>query len=174
MMAARVRRCYDRAMRLSDVRAARPEDLRTVLTLLRELAEYEKLTHEVVFDDDEFGRHMFGERPMVDVLLADCGGESVGFALFYHDFSTFMGKPGVYLEDIFVRPAHRGHGHGKALISAVAAVAVERGCARMKWSVLDWNQPAIDFYRSLGAEPMDEWTVWRISGESLTRLARRD
>ena len=153
------------------IRPARPADLHTVLTLLRELAEYEKLTHEVVFDDEEFGRYMFGERPMVDVLLAECEGGAVGFALFYYDFSTFMGKPGIYLEDIFVRPEHRGHGHGKALIAGVAAAAIERGCARMKWSVLDWNAPAIDFYRSLGAEPMDEWTVWRISGDSLEALA---
>ena len=153
------------------IRPARPDDLRTVLGLLRELAEYEKLTHEVVFDDEEFGRYMFGERPMVDVLLAECDGAAVGFALFYYDFSTFMGKPGIYLEDIFVRPEHRGHGHGKALIAGVAATAVERGCARMKWSVLDWNAPAIDFYRSLGAEPMDEWTVWRIAGDALESLA---
>jgi GNAT superfamily N-acetyltransferase len=155
------------------VRKARPDDLGTVLGLLRELADYEKLTHEVTFDDEEFGRYMFGERPMVDVLLAECAGESVGFALFYYDFSTFMGKPGIYLEDIFVRPEHRGHGHGKALVAGVAAEAIERGCARMKWSVLDWNEPAINFYRALGAEPMDEWTVWRISGEALEELASR-
>src|SRR5262245_64507600 len=108
------------------IRAARPGDLKTVLGLLRELAEYEKLTHEVVFDDEEFGRYMFGERPMVDVLLAECEGAAVGFALFYYDFSTFMGKPGIYLEDIFVRPEHRGHGHGKALIAGVAREAMER------------------------------------------------
>ena len=157
------------------IRPAKPEDLTTVLALLRELADYEKLTHEVVFDDAEFGRYMFGERPMVDVLLADCDAlgarDAVGFALFYHDFSTFMGKPGVYLEDIFVRPEHRGHGHGKALIAGVAATALERGCVRMKWSVLDWNASAIDFYRSLGAEPMDEWTVWRLWGEAFETLA---
>ena len=155
------------------IRPARPDDLATVLALLRELADYEKLSHEVVFDDDEFGRYMFGERPMVDVLLAECDGTAVGFALFYHDFSTFMGKPGVYLEDIFVRPEHRGHGHGKALIAGVAATALERGCARMKWSVLDWNEPAIDFYRGLGAEPMPDWTTWRLSGEALDQLAAR-
>jgi GNAT superfamily N-acetyltransferase len=153
------------------IRPARPDDLGTVLSLLRELAEYEKLTHEVVFDDGEFGRYLFGERPMVDVLLAECDGRAVGFALFYFDFSTFMGKPGLYLEDIFVRQEHRGHGHGKALISAVAATAVERGCVRMKWSVLDWNEPSIKFYRSLGAEPMDEWTVWRLWGDALAGLA---
>jgi GNAT superfamily N-acetyltransferase len=155
------------------IRPARPADLATVLALLRELAAYEKLTHEVVFDDEEFGRYMFGERPMVDVLLSECAGESVGFALFYHDFSTFMGKPGVYLEDIFVRPEHRGHGHGKALIAAVAATALERGCVRMKWSVLDWNEPSIQFYRSLGAEPMEDWTVWRLWGGALDALAQR-
>ena len=153
------------------IRAAQPDDLSTVLSLLRDLAEYEKLTHEVVFDEEEFGRYLFGERPMVDVLLAECEGDAVGFALFYYDFSTFMGKPGLYLEDIFVQQEHRGHGHGKALIAAVAATAVERGCARMKWSVLDWNEPSIKFYRSLGAEPMEEWTVWRLWGEALERLA---
>jgi GNAT superfamily N-acetyltransferase len=108
---------------------------------------------------------------MVDVLLAECGGEAVGFALFYYDFSTFMGKPGMYLEDIFVRPEHRGHGHGKELIAGVAATALERGCARMKWAVLDWNKPAIEFYRAVGAEPMEDWTVWRLWDDALATLA---
>lgn len=154
------------------LRPATPHDIGTIAALIRELAEYENLSHEVVFREDELRAHLFGERPYAEVLLAEDDGEPVGFALFFHNFSTFLGKPGIYLEDIYVRPERRGNGHGKALLAEVARIAVERGCGRVEWSVLDWNEPSIAFYRSLGAVAMDEWTVHRLTGDALSRLAR--
>ncbi len=153
------------------LRAATSDDIGTIAALIRELAAYERLSHEVVFREDELRAHLFGARPYAEVILAEDGGEAVGFALFFHNFSTFLGKPGIYLEDIYVRPEHRGNGHGKALLAEVARIAVERGCGRVEWSVLDWNEPSLAFYRSLGAVAMDEWTVHRLTGDALRALA---
>jgi GNAT superfamily N-acetyltransferase len=138
--------------------------------MIRELAEYEHLTHEVVFDEQKLREHLFGNRPYAQVLIALEKSEIAGFALFFHNYSTFLGRPGIYLEDLFVRPAFRKQGHGKALLKAVAKLALERGCGRLEWSVLDWNTPSIDFYRSLGAKAMDEWTIYRVTGEALNKL----
>jgi GNAT superfamily N-acetyltransferase len=153
------------------IRPATPADLDLIMSFIRALADYEKLAHEARADREELGRHLFGERPMAEVLIAEAEGAPLGFALFFHNFSTFEGKPGIYLEDLFVSPQARGLGAGKALLARLAQIAVERGCARLEWSVLDWNQPAIDFYRSLGARPMDEWTVNRVDGAALLALA---
>jgi len=151
------------------IRAATPADMPVIAKLIRDLAEYERLAHAVDFDEDELREHLFGPRPYAEVLLAEDGGSVVGFALFFHDYSTFRGKPGIFLEDLFVEPAHRGKGHGKALLAAIAKLAVERGCARVEWYVLNWNAPSIDFYKSLGAVPMEEWTVYRLTGEALAK-----
>jgi GNAT superfamily N-acetyltransferase len=155
------------------LRPATPADLDTIIELVRGLAEYERDPDAVTLDRDEFAAHLFGPHPYAEVILAESGaGESAGFALFFHNFSTWTGKPGIYLEDLFVRPALRGQGHGKALLVELARLAVERGCGRLEWSVLDWNEPSIGFYRALGAVPMDEWTVFRVTGEALTQLAQ--
>lgn len=154
------------------IRAATPADVPAIAQLIRELAEYERLTHTVVLTEADLQQHLFGERPYAEVLLAEEAGMIVGFALFFHNYSTFRGKPGIYLEDLFVIPSARGQGHGKALLRAIAQLAVERGCARVEWSVLNWNTPAIAFYQSLGARPLDEWTVYRLTGDALERLAR--
>lgn len=153
------------------IRDATPNDVHTIAELIRALAEYERLAHEVVLDEAELRAHLFGERRYAEVVLAEEAGEVVGFALFFHNYSTFLGKPGIYLEDLFVRPEHRGGGHGKALLAHLARLAVERGCGRLEWSVLDWNEPSIAFYESLGAVAMDEWTVHRLSGDVLRALA---
>jgi GNAT superfamily N-acetyltransferase len=138
-----------------------------IAALIRFLAEYERLSDRVVFDEALLREHLFGPRPYAEVLLAEEAGEVVGFALFFPTFSTFLGQPGLWLEDLFVRPEHRGRGHGKALLSAVAGRAVERGCGRLEWSVLHWNEPAHGFYRALGAVHMDDWMLYRLSGPSL-------
>ena len=160
-------------MSTTAIRPAAPTDLPLICALIRELAEYEHLSHEVRLNDEALGNHLFGPHPMAEVLIAELDGEAVGFALFFHNFSTFEGRPGIYLEDLFVRPHARRHGLGKALLAALAALAVERDCARLEWWVLDWNAPSIAFYQSLGARPMDEWTVMRVDGEALTQLALR-
>ncbi|MFC0588845.1 GNAT family N-acetyltransferase [Novosphingobium aquiterrae] len=152
------------------IRSAAPADLPLIADLIRALADYEKLAHEVRFDDAVLGEKLFGSRPYAEVLIGEIDGAAQGFALFFHNFSTFEGKPGIYLEDLFVQPAARGSGLGKALLARLAALAVERDCARLEWSVLDWNEPAIGFYKSLGARLMDEWTVMRVDGASLHRL----
>jgi len=154
------------------IRTARPADAETLAQLIRELASYEKLEHEAQATAESIRTHLFGARPCAEALIAEVAGEPVGFALFFPNFSTFRGQPGIYLEDIFVQPAHRGRGLGKALFQAVAALAVERGCGRLEWAVLDWNAPAIGFYRGLGARPMDEWTLFRLADEPLERLGR--
>lgn len=154
------------------IRQATPEDIPTICGLIRDLAEYERLLHEVVCDAGRVREHLFGPKPFAEVLLAEDAGAVVGFALFFHNYSTFLGRPGIYLEDLFVRPEYRGKGHGKALLVALAKLAVERGCGRLEWAVLDWNEPAIQFYKALGARPMDEWTVYRLTGESLERVSR--
>ena len=152
-------------------RFAEPSDLPVIAQFIRNLAEYERLVHEVRFDEAVLGDRLFGARSYAEVLIGEIDGMPQGFALFFHNFSTFEGKPGVYLEDLFVRPEARGSGLGKALLSALAQIAVERDCARLEWSVLDWNDPAIQFYKKLGAKPMDEWTVFRVDGEALADLA---
>lgn len=156
------------------IRQARPDDLPLIAALIRELAEYEHLAHEVRFDDQVLARNLFGDRPYAEVVIGEVAGQAQGFALFFHNFSTFEGKPGIYLEDLFVRPAARGSGLGKALLKHLAQLAVERDCARLEWWVLDWNEPAIGFYRALGAKPMDDWTVMRIDGAALLDLAKHD
>jgi GNAT superfamily N-acetyltransferase len=153
------------------IRNAVRADLDRIIDFIRALADYEKLGDEVRLDRETLSRHLFGDRPMAEVLIAELDATSVGFALFFHNFSTFEGKPGIYLEDLFVDPASRGSGAGKALLSRLAALAIERGCARLEWSVLDWNEPAIRFYKSLGAVPMDGWTINRVDGPALIDLA---
>jgi len=155
------------------IRQARPDDLPLIAALIRELADYEHLAHEVRFDEQVLARNLFGDRPFAEVLIGEVGGQAQGFALFFHNFSTFEGKPGIYLEDLFVRPAARGSGLGKALLKHIAKLAVARECARLEWWVLDWNEPAIGFYRALGAKPMDDWTVMRIDGAALVDLAKQ-
>ncbi|WP_293881952.1 GNAT family N-acetyltransferase [Sphingomonas sp.] len=154
------------------IRPAGPSDLDAIIAFIRALADYEKLADEVRLDRATLDRHLFGARPMAEVLIAEIDAQPVGFALFFHNFSTFEGRPGIYLEDLFVDPAARGAGAGRALLSRLAALAVERGCARLEWSVLDWNEPAIRFYKSLGATPMDGWTINRVAGFALSELAR--
>ena len=153
------------------IRYAAPDDAPIVLAFIRELAEYEKLSHEVVADEAALRATLFGIRPAAEVLLAELSGEAVGFALFFQSYSTFLAKPGLYLEDLFVRPAARGLGIGKALMSACARIAVQRHYGRFEWSVLDWNAPAIAFYTSLGAIPMDGWSLRRLTGAPLVALA---
>ncbi|MFY7837477.1 MAG: GNAT family N-acetyltransferase [Novosphingobium sp.] len=156
------------------IRPATPADLSLVARLIRALPDYEKLAHEVRFDEAVLGQKLFeqnnGHGPYAEVVIGEVDGVAQGFALFFHNFSTFEGKPGIYLEDLFVQPEARGSGLGKALLSHLAALAVERDCARLEWSVLDWNEPAIGFYKSLGAKFMDEWTVMRVDGLALVRL----
>ena len=159
------------AQRVIAIRPAVVTDAGLILAFVRELAEYEKLSHEVVTDEAGLAAQLFSERPHAEVLIAEVDGAPAGFALFFHNFSTFVGKPGLYLEDLFVRPTFRGLGLGKRLMVRLAQIAVERDCGRFEWSVLDWNTPAIDFYRSLGAVGKDEWTVQRVSGDALQTLA---
>jgi len=155
------------------IRSARPSDTKTILELIRQLAVYEKLLHEVTGDEALLERHLFGPRPSAEVLIAERGGEPVGFALFFPTFSTFLARPGIWLEDLFVVPEARGQGIGKALLTKVAEIAHERGCGRLEWTVLDWNEPAIGFYRKLGAVPMNDWTTYRLTGEALMKVARQ-
>jgi GNAT superfamily N-acetyltransferase len=153
------------------IESAGPNDAAEVLALIRALAVYEKLEHEVVATEDSVRASLFGERPAAEVLLARVDAETVGFAVFFHNYSTFLGRRGIYLEDLFVRPEHRGHGYGRRLLAHLARLAVERKCGRVEWAVLDWNEPAIGFYRSLEARAMDEWTVFRLTGDALAALA---
>lgn len=152
------------------IRAATSADLPLIAALIRELAEYERLAGEVRFDPAVLGEMLFGQKPFAEVVIGESHGVAQGFALFFHNFSTFEGRPGLYLEDLFVRPDARGCGLGKALLAHLASLAVGRGCARLEWSVLDWNEPAIGFYRKLGARAMDEWTVMRLDGAALKQL----
>lgn len=155
------------------IRYATANDCATILGFIRELAEYERLAHEVVADEGQLRATLFGPRPAAEVLLAERAGNPVGFALYFQSYSTFLGKPGLYLEDLFVRPSERGNGIGAALMSALARVAVQRDYGRFEWSVLDWNAPALKFYASLGANPQSEWTVQRLTGSPLAALAAR-
>ena len=153
------------------LRPAQRDDVPTILAFIRELAVYEKLEHEAVATPALMERALFGERPAAEVVIAEVGGQPAGFVLFFTTFSTFVGLPGLYLEDLFVRPAFRKRGIATTLMRHLARTAVERGHGRFEWSVLDWNEPAIRFYRSLGARPMDQWTVQRVDGEALLALA---
>ena len=154
------------------IRFATVDDVPLIRTLIRGLADYERLTNEAVVTEADLRASLFGERPAAEVLIAETGDEAAGISLFFHNYSTFLGKRGLYLEDLFVFPAHRGLGIGRALMSRLAQLAVERNCGRFEWWVLDWNEPAIRFYETLGARAMSDWTVYRLSGEPLARLAR--
>jgi GNAT superfamily N-acetyltransferase len=154
-----------------EIRAATEADVPLILSLIRELAEYERLSHEVVATEEALRDSLFGERPVAEVLIGHLGDEPAGFALFFHNFSTFLGKPGIYLEDLYVRPEFRGAGIGRALLIHLARLARARDCGRLEWSVLDWNEPAIGFYKSIGASPVSGWTVYRVTGEALDELA---
>jgi GNAT superfamily N-acetyltransferase len=155
-----------------DIRPARQSDVPQLLAFIRELAEYERLAHAVVATEADVSGCLFGPQPCAHALLASLDSKPVGFAVYFYNFSTFLGRPGLYLEDLYVRPAARGLGIGHKLLARLARLAVERGCGRMEWAVLDWNEPAIRFYRKLGAAPNDDWTTYRLSGEALRDLAR--
>lgn len=151
-------------------RFAQETDTLLILQFIRELADYEQLLSEVVADEATLEQWIF-DKQKAEVIFAVVDGKEIGFALFFHNFSTFLGRAGLYLEDLYVQPEYRGNGYGKAILKKLAAIAVERGCGRLEWWCLDWNKPSIEFYRSLGAQPMDEWTVYRIAGDTLTSLA---
>ena len=154
------------------LRKATVEDCPLILSFIRELAEYEKLLHEVVASVETLEETLFGEVPYAQSVIGEYQGTAVGYALFFHNFSTFTGRPGIYLEDLYVQPHMRGKGFGKCLLAYLARLAVDKGCTRVEWSVLDWNEPSIQFYRSIGAAPMDEWTVQRLDGEALASFAK--
>jgi GNAT superfamily N-acetyltransferase len=153
------------------IRQATERDVPVILSFIRQLAEYERLSHEAVMTEDILRESLFGSRPAAEVLLGYSGDRPVAFAVFFHNFSTFLGRSGLYLEDLFVIPEMRGRGFGRALLVELAKIARERKCGRFEWSVLDWNEPAIKFYKAIGAVPMDEWTIFRVTGEALNRLA---
>ncbi len=157
-------------MKQFEIRYATQKDTALILEFIKGIAEYEKMSDEVVATEELLNEWIF-EKQKAEVIFAMEDGVEVGFALFFHNFSTFVGRAGLYLEDIFVKVEHRGKGYGKALLKKLARIAVERGCGRMEWVCLDWNQPSIDFYHSLGAVPMDEWTIYRVTGETLKKLA---
>ena len=154
------------------LRAARPADVPLIQRFIQGLAEYEKLSHACVATEAALAETLFGPRPYAEIIVAFWNDSPAGFALFFHNYSTFLAKPGIYLEDLFVDPEFRGKGLGKALLQHLARIAVERDCGRIEWSVLDWNEPSIQFYKSLGAVPMDEWTIYRLTGGALAQLAR--
>jgi GNAT superfamily N-acetyltransferase len=156
------------------IRPARVEDVPIILELIRDLATYERAPDEVTATEEELLDVLFGERPAAEVLLAFEGKSPVGFAVFFQNFSTWLGRPGLYLEDLFVKPEKRGKGYGRALLVELAKIARDRGCGRMEWAVLDWNEPAIKFYRTLGAKPMDEWTVFRLTRDGIAQLAQSE
>lgn len=153
------------------LRTATERDVPLILSFIRELAEYERLSHEVVATEELLRASLFGERPAAEVVVGDYGDEPAGFTLFFHNFSNFLGRPGIYLEDLYVTPGLRGRGVGRAMLAYLAKLAKERGCGRLEWSVLYWNEPAIKLYKSIGATPMDDWTVFRVTGEALDGLA---
>ncbi len=153
------------------IRPARVEDVPVILELIRDLATYERAPDEVAATEEQLIGVLFGEKPAAEVLLAFEEESPLGFAVYFYNFSTWLGRPGLYLEDLFVKPEKRGKGYGRALLIELAKIARDRGCGRMEWAVLDWNEPAIKFYRSLGAKPMHEWTVFRLTGEEIAKLA---
>jgi len=156
-----------------EIRYATKEDVPLILHFIKELAEYEKMSDDVIATDELLEEWIF-EKKRAEVIFALHDGKEVGFALFFHNFSTFLGRAGLYLEDVFVKPEYRGNGYGKGLLKELAKIAVDRGCGRMEWSCLDWNRPSIDFYLSLEAKAMDEWTIYRLAGESLHALANQE
>lgn len=153
------------------IRPAVPADVLSLFGLIQALAEYEKLTHQVVGSPEQLAEHLFGDRPYAEVLVAELGGDVVGMALYFFNYSTFLTQPGLYLEDLFVLSEYRGQGIGKALLKALAQVAVERNCGRFEWSVLDWNTPSIEFYEYMGADVLPDWRICRVTGDALRRLA---
>jgi len=153
------------------IERATERDVPLILRLIKGLAEYEKLTDEVRATEDDLRQSLFGPNPSAEVVVGYAGDEPVGFALFFHNYSTFLARPGMYLEDLFVLPEWRGHGYGRQLLAHLATLAVERGCGRLEWAVLDWNEPAIGFYKRLGAKPLHDWTVFRVTGDGLHQLA---
>ena len=155
------------------LKKAEKNDIPTILGFIKGLAGYEKLSHEVVATEALLEETLFGERTVAEVIIGFEGNEPAGFALFFHNYSTFLGRPGIYLEDLFVKPEFRGKGYGKKILTELASIAVERNCGRLEWAVLDWNTPAIDFYESLGAFPMDEWTTYRLTGKALHELGEK-
>lgn len=155
------------------IREATKEDCGLILDFIKQLAEYEKLAHEVVTDVATLEKNLFGKSPYAKVVIGEYKSKPVSFALYFHNFSTFLGKPGLYLEDLYVKPEMRGKGLGKIMLAYLAKTAIDLGCGRFEWWVLDWNKPAIDFYKSLGAEPMDDWTVNRVTGDKLLKLAEK-
>ncbi len=154
-----------------EIRTANLADVPTILQLIRDLATYERAPDDVTATEEQLRDVLFREKPAAEVLLAFAGGAPVGFAVFFHNFSTWLGRPGLYLEDLFVKPEERGKGYGRALLVHLGKIARERGCGRMEWAVLNWNEPAIKFYRALGAKPLDEWTVYRLTGDEINALA---
>jgi GNAT superfamily N-acetyltransferase len=157
----------------TDIRPASLHDVPLILSLIRELAEYEKLSHEVSATEEQLRGTLFGDQPVAEVAIASLDAQPVGFAVFFPNYSTFLGLPGLYLEDLFIRPAARGFGLGRQILEYLARLAVDRGWGRMEWRVLDWNEPSISFYKKLGAEPLDDWTVFRVTGDALKNLARK-
>ncbi len=157
-----------------EIRPARVEDVPIILELIRDLATYERAPNEVTATEEQLVDVLFGDKSVAEVLLAFEGKSPVGFAVFFHNFSTWLGRPGLYLEDLFVKPEARGKGYGRALLVELAKIASDRGCGRMEWAVLDWNEPAIKFYRSLGAKPMEEWTVFRLTHHGIAKLAQSE
>ncbi|MBV8887798.1 MAG: GNAT family N-acetyltransferase [Chroococcidiopsidaceae cyanobacterium CP_BM_RX_35] len=155
------------------IRPAQPSDAPVLFELIQALAEYEELSHAVTGNADALSKHLFGDRPCVEAILAESAEQTVGFALFFTNYSTFLTQPGIYLEDLFVLPEYRRQGIGKALLTHLAQLAVERGCGRLEWSVLDWNQPAISFYRRLGAAILEDWRICRVTGETLIQLGAK-
>jgi len=155
-----------------DIRAATKADVSIILSFIKKLADYERLSHEVVASEETLRKTLFGRRRTAEVAIGHFKGEPVGFVLYFHNYSTFLGRPGIYIEDLFVDEAFRRRGFGTALLCYVAGVANERRCGRLEWSVLDWNEPAINFYKKLGAVPMSEWTVFRVTGKELEKLAQ--
>ena len=155
----------------ANIRTASESDVPLIHRFIRELAEYERLLDEVTATEESVRATLFGARRFAEVLIAEDGAEPVGFALFFHNYSTFLSRPGIYLEDLYVRPEYRGRGYGRQLLARLARIAVERDCGRFEWAVLNWNDPAIGFYRAMGALPQDSWTVYRLTGQALRRLA---
>ena len=168
---ARDARRDNASMTSHTLRPATPADLPAIVGLIRELAEFEKLTHLVIVTPESLAPHLFGPRPVAEAVVGDVNGEVVAFALFFTNFSTFLGRPGLYLEDLYVQPAHRGSGLGKALLQHLGALAVARGCGRFEWSVLDWNENAISFYESMGAKVLPDWRICRLTGNALQAYA---
>jgi GNAT superfamily N-acetyltransferase len=161
-------------MKNFQIKKATEQDVPLILFFIRQLAEYERLSHEAIMTEETLRQSLFGPRPAAEVLLGFFEDKPAGFAVFFHNFSTFLGRPGLYLEDLFVIPALRGRGFGRALLIELAKIARERKCGRFEWAVLDWNEPAIAFYKKLGAVPMSEWTIFRVTGDALERLANEN